>query len=59
MAPKANGADVIVKLAALVAVPSSVLTVIRPVLAPTGTVAVIVPELPTVKEAAALRNVTD
>ena len=56
--PKAKGADVTVKLAVVIAVPSSVLTVMRPVLAPTGTVAVIVPELLTVKEAALPPNET-
>lgn len=58
MAPKANGADVTVKLAALVAVPSSVTTVMRPVLAPTGTVAVIVPELLTVNVVPVPLNLT-
>ena len=49
MAPRLKGVDETVKLAALVAVPSSVVTVMGPVLAPVGTVAVTVPELLTVK----------
>ena len=50
MAVRAKGGPpgVTVKLAALVAVPSSVVTVMRPVVAPKGTVAVTVPELLTV-----------
>jgi len=57
-APKANGADVTVKLAALVAVPSSVVIAMGPVTAPTGTVVVIVPELLTVNVAALPANET-
>jgi hypothetical protein len=58
VAPRLKGADVIVKLVALVAVPSSVVTEIEPVLAPAGTVVVIVPELFTVKVAALPPNET-
>ena len=52
MALRLKGVAVIVKLAALVAVPSSVVTVMGPVVAPPGTVVVIVPELLTVNVAA-------
>ncbi len=58
MEPRAKGADVTVKLAALVAVPSSVVTEMVPVLAPAGTVVVIVPELFTVNVAALPPNET-
>ena len=58
MAPRLKGADVIVKLAALVAVPSSVVTVMGPVLAPAGTVVVTVPELLTVNVATLPPNET-
>ena len=58
MAPRAKGAVEIVKLVVLVAVPSSVLTVMRPVLAPMGTVAVIVPELFTVNVVPVPLNLT-
>ena len=58
VAPRAKGAVVTVKLAALVAVPSSVVTVIGPVIAPLGTVVVIVPELLTVNVAALPANET-
>ncbi len=50
--------DVTVKLVALVAVPSSVVTVMGPVVAPVGTVVVIVPEELTVKVAATPLNET-
>jgi hypothetical protein len=56
--PRAKGADVTVKLEALVAVPSSVVTEMEPVLAPAGTVAVIVPELFTVNVVALPPNET-
>ena len=59
MAPKLKGADVTVKLVALVAVPSSVVTVIGPVATPAGTVVVIVPGLLTVNVAVAPPNETD
>jgi len=55
---KGGPPGVTVKLAALVAVPSSVVTVIAPLVAPAGTVVVTVPELLTVKEAAAPLNET-
>jgi hypothetical protein len=55
---KGGPPGVTVKLAALVAVPSSVVTVIRPVVAPAGTLVVTVPELLTVKVAAAPLNET-
>ncbi len=58
MAPRLKGDDVIVKLVALVAVPSSVVTVMGPLVAPAGTVVVIVPELFTVKVAALPPNET-
>jgi len=58
VAPRLKGADVTVKLAALVAVPSSVETEMEPVLAPAGTVVVIVPELFTVNVAALPPNET-
>ena len=58
MEPRAKGADVTVKLEALVAVPSSVVTEMEPVLAPAGTVAVIVPELFTVNVVALPPNET-
>lgn len=58
MAPRLKGADVIVKLVALVAVPSSVVTVMGPVLAPAGTVVVTVPELLTVNVAGCPLNET-
>ena len=51
MEPKTKGDDVTVKLAALVAPPSGVVIVMGPVIAPVGTVAVIVPESLTVKVA--------
>src|SRR5437764_6843783 len=54
-----NVKAVIVKLAALVAVPSSVVTVMAPVVAAVGTVVVIVPELLTVNAAGAPLNATD
>jgi hypothetical protein len=56
--PRAKGAVVTVKLDALVAVPSSVVTTMGPVIAPAGTVAVIVPELLTVNVAALPPNET-
>ncbi len=56
MAPRINGDDVTVKLLALVALPSSVVTVIGPEVAPAGTVVVTVPELLTVKVAAVPLN---
>ena len=59
MAFRIKGTDVIVKLAALVAVPSSVVTVMAPVVAAVGTVVVIVPELLTVNAAGAPLNATD
>lgn len=58
MEPRAKGAVVTVKLDALVAVPSSVVTTMGPVIAPAGTVAVIVPELLTVNVAALPPNET-
>ena len=58
MAPRAKGDDVTVKLIALVAVPSSVMTLMGPVLAPAGTVVVIVPELLTVNVAGVPLNET-
>ena len=58
MAPRLKGADATVKLAALVAVPISVVTVTGPVVAPAGTVVVTVPELLTVKVAATPLNET-
>jgi hypothetical protein len=58
VAPRINGADVIVKLAALVAVPSSVVTMMGPLVAPAGTVVVTVPELLTVNVAALPPNET-
>ena len=58
MAPRLKGADVTVKLAALVAVPSRVVTVMGPVVAPAGTVVVIVPGLLTVNVAALPPNAT-
>jgi len=51
VAVRLKGADVTVKLAALVAVPSSVVTMMGPVAAPAGTVVVTVPELLTVNVA--------
>ena len=45
MAVRLKGADVTVKLVALLAVPSSVVTMMGPVVAPAGTVVVTVPEL--------------
>jgi hypothetical protein len=56
--PRAKGAVVTVKLDALVAVPSSVVTTMGPVIAPAGSVAVIVPELLTVNVAALPPNET-
>jgi len=56
--PRVKGADVTVKLAALVAVPSSVVTVMEPVIAPEGTVVVTVPELFTVNVAGCPLNET-
>ena len=58
MPPRVKGTGVNVKLAALVAVPSSVVTVIGPVAAPLGTVAVTVPGLLTVNVAAVPLNET-
>ena len=58
MAASAKGADETVKLATLVAVPSSVLTVMRPVLAPKGTVVVTVPESLTVNVVPVPLNLT-
>jgi hypothetical protein len=55
---RAKGADETVKLAALVAVPSSVMTVMRPVLAPKGTVEVMAPELLTVNVVPVPLNLT-
>jgi hypothetical protein len=57
--PKGGPPGVTVKLAALVALPSSVVTVMEPVLAPKGTVVVTVPELLTVNVAALPPNETD
>ena len=57
MAPRLKGTDVTVKLA-LVAVPSSVVTVMGPVVAPAGTVVVTVPELFTVNVATLPPNET-
>jgi len=51
VAVRLKGADVTVKLVAPVAVPSSVVTMMGPVVAPAGTVVVIVPELLTVNVA--------
>jgi len=59
VAPRLKGDDVIVKLAALVAVPSSVVIVMGPVIAPAGTVVVTVPELLTVNVATLPPNETD
>ena len=59
MEPRAKGADVTAKVPVLIAVPFSVMTAMEPVVAPAGTVVVIVPELLTVNAAAAPRNVTD
>jgi hypothetical protein len=56
--PKAKGAVVTAKLDALVAVPSSVVTTMGPVIAPAGTVVVTVPELLTVNVAALPPNET-
>lgn len=58
VAPRAKGADETAKLAALVALPSSVVTVMGPVVAPKGTVVVTVPELLTVNVAALPLNET-
>ncbi len=60
MAPRPKGGPpgVTVKLVALVAVPSSVVTVMVPVAAPNGTDVVIVPELLTVNVAAVEPNET-
>ena len=58
MAPRLKGDDVIVKLVALVAVPSSVMTVMGPLVAPAGTVVVTVPELLTVNVAGCPLNET-
>ena len=60
MAPRPNGGPpaVTVKLVTLVALPSSVVTVMEPVGAPKGTVAVTVPELLTVNIAALPPNET-
>ena len=58
MAPRIKGDDVTVKLAALVAVPSSVVTMMEPVVAPAGTVVVTVPELLTVNVAGCPLNET-
>jgi hypothetical protein len=58
VAPRAKGADETAKLAALVAVPSSVVTAMGPVVAPAGTVAVTVPELLTVNVATLPPNET-
>lgn len=55
---RAKGTDEMVKLAALVAVPSSVVTVMGPVAEPAGTVVVTVPELLTVNVAALPPNET-
>src|SRR5260221_10253070 len=54
-----NVKELTVKLAALVAVPSSVVTVMAPVVAAPGTVVVIVPELLTVNVAGSPLNETD
>lgn len=56
--PKGTPPGVTVKLLELVAVPSRVMTLTGPVVAPTGTVAVTVPELLTVKEAKCPLNET-
>ena len=56
--PKGGPPGVTVKLAALVAVPSSVVTVMGPLVAPTGTVVVTVPELLTVNVAGVPSNET-
>lgn len=56
--PRLKGDDVIVKLVELVAVPSSVVTVMGPLVAPAGTVVVIVPELLTVNVAGCPLNET-
>ena len=56
--PKGGPPGVTVKLAALVAVPSSVVTVMGPVAAPNGTVVVTIPGLLTVNVAGCPLNET-